>query len=182
MSKKTPGDPQDFDRLVNQNERALFRYVARRLDDRTACEDVVNESFLIAWRRWDKLPELDRELPWLYAIAFRVLSNQRRSRDRRKRLLDRLVLERLPHEESDESLDLASLAHGLQRLNDDERTLLEFVYWERLSYRDIALVLDISENAAGIRITRVKKKLKTLVETAGASTDNPTQREGGSER
>jgi RNA polymerase sigma-70 factor (ECF subfamily) len=162
--KKSPGDPQDFDRLVNQRERALFHYVARRLDDRTTCEDVVNETFLIAWRRWDKLPELDRELPWLYAIAFRVLSNQRRSRDRRERLLNRLSLERDTQAGNDEVPDLGTLAHCLQLLNDDERTLLEFVYWERLSYRDIALVLDISENAAGIRITRQE-------ETEGAGRD-----------
>src|SRR5665213_3507404 len=88
----------EFTRLVTEHTRALLRFVYRRLSDSASCEDVVAETFLIAWRRWDDLPALDRELPWLYGIAFRVLSNQRRSRDRRDRLHARLSFERDPSE------------------------------------------------------------------------------------
>jgi DNA-directed RNA polymerase specialized sigma24 family protein len=84
----------EYTRLVNEHSRSIYRYVMRRLSDRSSCEDVVSETFLIAWRRRDQLPARDRELAWLYAIAFRVISNQRRSRDRRNRLTVRMALER----------------------------------------------------------------------------------------
>jgi RNA polymerase sigma factor (sigma-70 family) len=183
LAIKRPADAQTFDRLVLQHERALFRYTARRLQDHSACEDVVNETFLVAWRRWRELPAPDRELAWLYAIAFRVLSNHRRSRDRRERLYYRLSLERSldPSHSDPDGPNLESLIHCLHQLGSNERELMELIYWEGLSYRDIALIFDISENAVGIRITRVKKKLKTLIEELDGGAIGPPSQERGAE-
>jgi RNA polymerase sigma-70 factor (ECF subfamily) len=150
-----------FTRLVNTHSVAILRYTSRRLSDAGSCDDVVAETFLIAWRRWDDLPLPDRQLPWLYSIAFHVLSNQRRSRDRRDRLHARVAMERASDEDTDASgLDTESLLLALGQLRSHDRELLEFVYWERLTYRDIALIMGISENAVGIRINRAKKNLK----------------------
>jgi RNA polymerase sigma-70 factor (ECF subfamily) len=154
-----------FTRLVSEHSRALLRYTLRRLDDRAACEDVVAETFLIAWRRWDDLPSPDKELPWLYGIAFRVLSNHRRSRDRRDRLRARLLMERGPNASGDDvaGLDPELVLRALGQLREQERELLELVYWEKLTYRDIALAVGVSENAVGIRITRAKKNLRAFL-------------------
>lgn len=157
---------KEYTRLVTDHSIALFRFSARRLDDPTSCEDVVAETFLIAWRRWELLPTRDRELPWLYGIAFRVLSNHRRSRDRREHLVTRLSLERAPNLDTDDNdpFDAEYLLRALRELKQREIELLEFAYWEKLSYRDIALALGVSENAVGIRITRAKKNLRSLLE------------------
>ena len=156
----------EYDHLVRTHSRALFSYSLRRLNDPTSCEDVVAETLLIAWRRWDKMPAPDKELAWLYAIAFRVLSNYRRSRDRRDRLHVRLAGERDSQSDDDESdtVNAVVLVRALGQLRPRERELLEFVYWERFSYRDIALIVGTSENAVGIRINRAKGKLRTLLE------------------
>jgi len=155
----------DFARLFSEHRRSLLRYVYRRLNDHASCEDVVVETFEVAWRRWEELPPRDRELPWLYAIAMRLLSNNQRSRDRRWKLLTRLSRER-PRDIEDENSDHVFrdlLIEPLAALRADERELLEFVYWEELSYRDIAEILDISENAVGIRLNRAKTHLRALL-------------------
>jgi RNA polymerase sigma factor (sigma-70 family) len=154
----------DYTRLVKDHSRALTRYVYRRLSDSASCEDVVAETFLIAWRRWADRPLPERELSWLYGIAFRVLSNQRRSRDRRDRLRTRLSRERDLVDGSDDNPDVGPLLAALGKLRGSDRELLEFVYWEKLSYRDIALAVGVSENAVGIKINRAKKNLKSLLE------------------
>lgn len=154
----------EYARLVNEHSKALLRYSLRRLNDQTSCEDVVAETFLIAWRRWDDLPAPGKELSWLYGIAFRVLSNHQRSRDRRDRLHARLSFERDPSEGDDASdLDTEPILRAIGELRTSERELLEFAYWERLTYRDIAFIMGISENAVGIRINRAKRNLKTLL-------------------
>ena len=159
------GKTEEFTRLFNEHSRALQRFTLRRLNDFKSCEDVVADTFLIAWRRWDDLPERDHELQWLYGIAFRVLSNQRRSRDRRERLRTRLALERDPRTTTDDAgqLDVTVVRRALDRLRAKDRELLEFVYWEKLSYREIAEIVGVSENAVGIRISRAKLRLKTLL-------------------
>jgi RNA polymerase sigma factor (sigma-70 family) len=156
----------EYTRLVNEHSRSICRYVMRRLSDRSSCEDVVSETFLIAWRRRDQLPSRDAELAWLYAIAFRVISNQRRSRDRRNRLTVRMALERDGSDTAAtaDSLEVESIMSVVRYLRNDERVLLEHVYWERLSYREIAVILGVSENAVGIRINRAKRNLKLLLD------------------
>lgn len=58
-------------------------YARRRCDDALA-EDVVAETFLVAWRRLDDVPA-HAALPWLYGIARRTLANQHRGRERLRR-------------------------------------------------------------------------------------------------
>lgn len=172
---------EDYDRLFIQNSSAVLRYALRRWSDVEGCEDVVIETFLVAWRRWDDKPERDRELPWLYGIAFRVLSNQRRSRDRRERLFKRLSLER-SDPNADVDVDAVNVAHirvALGRLSENERELLQLVYWEELTYREIAQVLGISENAVGIRITRAKSKLRGFLSPSGDGVDGNLALEDG---
>ncbi|MFI5035004.1 MAG: RNA polymerase sigma factor [Acidimicrobiales bacterium] len=156
---------------MNEHSRSLYRYSLRRLSDWSSCEDVVSETFLTAWRKRDQIPPRDRELAWLYGITFRVLSNQRRSRDRRDRLNSRLALERADGNSAadDDSVDIEPVLRAIRGLRESDRSILEHVYWERLAYREIAIVLGISENAVGIRINRAKKHLRTLLEGDEAS-------------
>jgi RNA polymerase sigma-70 factor (ECF subfamily) len=62
----------------------VLAYALRRSDPATA-EEVVSEVFLVAWRRPDRIPALEPVL-WLYAVARRVLANQRRATRRRAAL------------------------------------------------------------------------------------------------
>jgi RNA polymerase sigma-70 factor, ECF subfamily len=61
---------------------------AMRRAGREVAEDVVAETFAVAWRRRDCMPE--EALPWLYAIAGNVVANQWRSGRRRRDLDTRL--------------------------------------------------------------------------------------------
>jgi RNA polymerase sigma-70 factor (ECF subfamily) len=82
-----------FRRLFAATERELLAYVLRRVDRAEDAADVVAETFLVAWRRLDKIPPGDEARLWLYGVARRQLANQRRGRLRRSRLADRLRAE-----------------------------------------------------------------------------------------
>jgi DNA-directed RNA polymerase specialized sigma24 family protein len=55
----------------------VVRAYALRRAALDAAQDVVADTFLVAWRRLEDVPE--DALPWLYGVARRVLANQRRS-------------------------------------------------------------------------------------------------------
>jgi RNA polymerase sigma factor (sigma-70 family) len=171
-----------FARIVQVHRRALIRYGLRRLDDQSDVEDLVAETFVIAWRRLDTAPGRDAELYWLYAIARRVLANQTRGKARSLRLGARLAAERELAEGEPRfgEEDLAALMRSLGRLSPEERELIELAYWERLTYREIGLVVGCNEKAAGARLTRVRSKLRDLVTTELASSSN--SQEGSAER
>ena len=65
--------------------------VARRRIGADEAEDVLAETFLVAWRRRDDVP--DDALPWLYAVAGNVLRNRTRAQRRRAALSARLATE-----------------------------------------------------------------------------------------
>src|SRR5690606_40475160 len=71
---------------------------ARRRTDAARADDVVAETFLVAWRRLDDVPARAGEaLPWLYTVARHCLLNAMRGDHRQQALAVRLA--RLPGEE-----------------------------------------------------------------------------------
>ncbi|HEY8809870.1 MAG TPA: sigma factor, partial [Solirubrobacterales bacterium] len=77
-----------FESCFRGNYAAVLAFAVRRLPDRATAEDAASETFAVVWRRRDLIPE--DPLPWLYGIVLRVVANQRRSGQRRRRLDDRL--------------------------------------------------------------------------------------------
>src|SRR5918999_4742963 len=78
-----------FQRLYEEHAEAVLRY-ARRRTTPEAAEDALAETFVVAWRRLDRVPAEPRA--WLLAVARRVLANQRRGDSRREALVAKLAL------------------------------------------------------------------------------------------
>ena len=68
-------EDEEFARVVATHRNALLRYGLRRLDDHFAAEDLVADTFVVVWRRFEELPSRTEELFWLYGIAGNILSN-----------------------------------------------------------------------------------------------------------
>lgn len=150
-----------FDGLYAAHGRAVFAYALRRVTQPADAEDTVAETFLVAWRRLADAPgPPDTVLPWLYAIARRVLANQRRANDRRARL--QLRVRQAPAvvgAVSDDDQDGPAIA-ALSCLRPDDQELLRLVAWEELSHAQIAVVLGITPNAVAIRLYRARARFE----------------------
>ena len=74
------GDAARLKRLFDEYAGRLYAYCLRR-GDRADAEEIVAETFLVAWRRIDCVP--GEPLPWLFRVAGNVIANRRRG-DRRR--------------------------------------------------------------------------------------------------
>ena len=148
---------EDFRRLWADYNRHVLAYALRRTDQRTDAEDVVSSTFAVAWRRWNDKPAAEFELPWLYAIAARVLANQRRSA--RRLLALRSRLREQPAPASEERSNLPEVIAALRELRPEEQEILRLAAWEGLTTAELAVALDCTENAATIRLHRARKRL-----------------------
>jgi RNA polymerase sigma-70 factor, ECF subfamily len=142
-----------FEALARECLEPLRRYLARRTDPDSAA-DVLGDTLLVAWRRFDDLPA--EPLPWLYGVARNCLANAERGVRRRARLAARLADE--PAEVEAPAAD--DLLEALEDLDEVERELLRLWAWEQLRPAEIATVVGLTPNAVSIRLTRARQHLR----------------------
>ena len=127
-------------------------------------DDAVAETFLVAWRRIDDVPNAREGLLWLYRVASFVLSHEWRTAQRRARLATRLTSVRAPVAHGPEARavqddECRRVLDALEHLDPSDAELLKLVAWDGLSSADIAVVLDLPVNTASQRVRRARNKL-----------------------
>jgi RNA polymerase sigma-70 factor (ECF subfamily) len=147
-----------FEDIFDANVGAVSAYALRRTTPGDA-DDVVAETFLVAWRRLGEVPREAK--PWLLGVARRVLANQRRAAERRTALVERVAQERKLEPEPAQS---SPILKALGRLSDADRELLCLHAWEELSTSEAAAVLGCSRAAAKVRLHRARGRLRTELE------------------
>ena len=155
-----------FEHLYRSNYEAILGYARRRSGPDEAA-DVLAETFLVAWRRLDRVPEGDAARLWLYATARRVLANNERARRRRGRL-DARLRESSPNATAATG-ERGVLAAAFANLSAQDRELLSLAGWEGLDAKQIGTVLGCSANAARIRLHRARRRLASELESVGWS-------------
>jgi RNA polymerase sigma-70 factor (ECF subfamily) len=81
--------PAAYRQLYETCYSQILAYIVRRVGSQDAA-DLAAEVFAVAWRRIDDVPPGEGALPWLYGVAYRVVSHHRRTKGRRVRLIQRL--------------------------------------------------------------------------------------------
>lgn len=153
-----------FDALFIEHQRHVLAYALRRTGALADAEDVTAETFTIAWRKLASIPA--EPLPWLYAVARRVLANHRRGTGRRVRLAALLRVEDVATPiRAGEDHDGPAFA-ALASLSPADQEILRLVAWEELGNRQIADVLGISPNAVAIRLHRARARFAAALGSA----------------
>lgn len=158
-----------FDAAFLANYQRIRDYVSRRTITHEV-DDVVAETFTVAWRRWDEIPtEAEIQSLWLIRTARLTLLNFYRSNRRRNNLQLRLMAE-----SQQEPLDTLVIDEGYEftdsnlgaifgSLSDDDQEILALVAWEGCSIAELAIILESSHNAAKMRLQRVKDRVRELI-------------------
>ena len=149
-----------FEQIYEEHGDAVRAFVRRRAPE-SVVEDVVSETFLVCWRRLDRVP--DEPLPWLYAVARKTLANQRR-RLAREQPVHAVALG--PAAAEPEPVGDAVLAAAFAALSARDREVLRLIAWEGLSLSQAAVVLGCSAVACRVRYHRAKTRLARRLEAA----------------
>jgi RNA polymerase sigma factor (sigma-70 family) len=136
----------------------IVRYGVRRLADLEAASELAQEVFVVAWRRRDRVP--DRGLPWLYAVARRLLANEWRARRARPAQvpLDADLLR--GGADGEAAIDLWTALGSLSELDQE---ILRLVGWEQLTVSEAATVLGCSRATAAVRLHRARRRLSAAL-------------------
>ncbi|MGH9935324.1 MAG: RNA polymerase sigma factor [Blastocatellia bacterium] len=146
------GDREAFDRLLRLVQAPLYRYIFSLVGARALAEDILQEVFILIYRkvRWLREPELFR--PWAYRIAtreaFKHLKRERRWSDKAE---DESVLAELPAPPRDE-LAPELIAQLVAKLSPASRAVIVLHYLHEMPLAEIAEVM-------GVAVGTVKSRL-----------------------
>lgn len=156
----TPGRNRDaaFETLFAQHYWSVRNFAVRRVPE-ALVEDVVAETFIVAWRRLDDI--YGEPGPWLFGVARRVIANQLRGQRRWEALVDRLqaTTVRLFDDEPGTGQQRADLVAALGTLSERDREALLLVAWEGLDAKGAAQVLGCSVAAFRVRLHRARRRV-----------------------
>lgn len=153
-----------FEQAYVDNAADLLSYFGRRVQIPADAADLLSETFIVAWRRGDRMPaEPEQARMWLFGVARRVLANAARGAARRSDLTAKLRahLEVLPTEHID--LEFLDIRAALDALSGDQSELVRLVLWDGFTVPEAAVVLGISESTARGRYQRARARLRELL-------------------
>jgi RNA polymerase sigma factor (sigma-70 family) len=168
-----------LEELVAAHGEAIANYVRRRLYPLSSedLDDLVEETLVVLWRRLEDVPTGDAERPWVIGVARHVLHNAHRGHRRRQRHEARLRPVAPSSSAEDEAVaDLAG-RDALDAMGEADRDLLRLHFWDGVDVHGLAVVLGVSANAAGTRLSRAKARFMEELaaiearRTAGPSPD-----------
>ena len=164
-------DPEAFAELFDRYSGMLYRYVSRRLGPGPAAEDLVGETFLVAFarRRSYDLAQPDAR-PWLFGILTKLISRHHRTEAARYRALQRAPVETDVESPADRvaagvtaQAARPGLASALAALPARDRDVLLLIAWGDLSYEETARALGIPIGTVRSRLNRGRRKLRAAL-------------------
>jgi RNA polymerase sigma factor (sigma-70 family) len=177
-----------FLQLFDQTRADLLAYAIRRTTSPEEAADVVAETYLIAWRKIDSLPQGDERRLWLFGVARNVLRRGASHEQELRSVVNRLASELRELEATsseplrDERTSTAALRAALVRLPERQREALLLTAWEELSPREVAAVTGVPVNLVRVRLHRARAQLRHALceaERLGRSRASPTASQAG---
>ncbi|MFJ8581530.1 RNA polymerase sigma factor [Micromonospora sp. NPDC093277] len=154
-----------FTAMYDAHHAQVYAYAVSRAG-RQLADDVVSDTFLVAWRKLPTVPV--PPLPWLLGVARNVLRERYRDEVRQASLAAELRAwaDESAADVADGVTERVAVLAALARLADDDRELLTLVAWHNLSARAAARLVGCSTAAFFVRLHRARKRLQAAL--AGA--------------
>jgi len=151
----------------------LYRVLMVYAESPAEREDLEQEIALALWRSTERFEGASSDSTWVYRVALNTALTHRRVASRTLATDELTQDPRAPDPERDEQ---AWLYAAIRSLSPVERSLV-LLWLDGTRYEDIALILGISTSLVGVKISRVKARLRAMAEVpVGAAPAQPNQR------
>ena len=153
---------KEFLALIHDHQNIIYKICRLYRDNKEDQEDLFQE---IVYQLWKSYPGFKREAKvssWMYRIALNTaIAIYRKS----KISID--YYQEFPEhhhlsDEKDISQNEERLFLALRQLNDSEKAVIS-LYLEDFNYAEIAAITGLSESNVGVRLNRIKNKLKQIL-------------------
>ena len=171
IARMAKGDQRAMPVLFARHRTRVHRFVLRRVRSDGLAEDIVNETFLAVWQQAGRFEGGSSVTTWMLSIAHNKAVSALRKR--REETLEEGVAEAIADGGDSPETSLAKVGKAgvlracLDRLPDEQRMVMDLVYYHEQSVKEVAEVLAIPEATVKTRMFYARKKLSDMLKAAG---------------
>lgn len=149
-------DREWVDAVCQENRGRVYKYIVHQVNDQPLSDDLTQEVFQTLLEKAGEVRKMENVVGWLIqTAAYKIMSENKRARNHREVPLTEEILPAAEEEER-----TAFLEHLPPDLSEDERTLLVYRIYYKLSFYETGKALHCSSVAAQMRFRRLMKRLK----------------------
>ena len=138
----------------------LFRVALRITFDRAEAEDIVQETLIKVWNKREEWNSLDSVEAYCLTLTKNLAIDMREKMDARTDEYDQAHDDANPYEKLEQNERLMWVHKLMEGLPDKQREIMQMRDIEEKSYKEIAQVLDITEEQVKINLFRARQKVK----------------------
>lgn len=155
---------KEFLEVISKHQGLIRKVAAIYYQNPEDREDAFQEILVSLWKSYSTFEGRSKISTWIYRVALNtVLAGFRKASNRihRNKTDVEISDEILPSREPDYSEEISNLYKSIEHLSDIEKAIIMF-YMEEKTYDDIAEIMGMTRTNVGVKINRIKKKLKKL--------------------
>ncbi|MEO6720999.1 MAG: sigma-70 family RNA polymerase sigma factor [Ferruginibacter sp.] len=152
---------KEFLKSVHDYQKIIYKICKMYRDSKEDQEDLFQEIVYQLWKSYPSFKGESKISSWIYRIALNTaMAVYRKTKPAVEYLPD--LPEQASWDDGNISQNEERLFGALRLLNDPEKALVS-LYLEDFSYQEIAAIMGITESNAGVRLNRIKNKLKIIL-------------------
>ena len=157
QKEETTVDHQEFDEMYRRNYAEIGKFIRYRVTDRELAKDVLQETFYIAYKKWDTVRDLSNQTGWLINVAKNKIRELNKTL---KKLECEVALETDDYMVEEDGYGKSELEIILvKNLSEDEKRRFVRYFVCGYSISEMAKLEKISENNMSVRISRLRDKI-----------------------
>lgn len=185
------GDGEAFALLVQRHQKMVYNLALGKTGSHHDAEEITQNAFLKAWQGLPQFQGKAAFSSWLYRLTLNAATDFLRQRGRHAKVVSLSDPDLppipdqspTPEERSAAEADRQALWQAIEALPEQQRTILLLREIDGLSYKEIALALDLEEGTVRSRLSRSRKVLRKLLwkteNFRGGISSNQAEEKGG---
>jgi len=174
--------PTQFEDIVTEYQRDLVNFHYRFVNNRMEAEDLAQDTFIKAYKKFHTLQNPGKLKSWLFQIARNTVIDFFRKNKNREIAIDNQIIENFAQTTTAEFQDKMAnlevskeLERCIGQLIKEDRAIIKLLYYDGFSYKEISELLSINQNTLKSRLHRARKILLEAISANPALKDVATE-------
>jgi RNA polymerase sigma-70 factor (ECF subfamily) len=170
IGRITKKDQQAFESLYYRYHQRLARFIYRMGGRSEFLEEIINDTLYVVWCKAETFNAGAKPSTWIFGIAYNKTLKSLKAQYRQQPEFDSELMETLENtliadvRSDTEKIELENwFACAFEELPPEQRATIELTFYHDMSYQEIAVLMQCSENTVKTRMFHARKKLQAIL-------------------